>query len=648
MSLNWKQNGKHSAIGVENGTNGHKPSYGFGPIVVDTMARTVTRNGTEEHLAERPFDILIDLLENRNRVLSRSELLDRFWDGHEVYDDALRKSVASIRKAIGDTSRPPRFIETRYGGGYRFIGEVEVHPATTASLRPVKSKVEARSASLVRPLAISFSILLLALLTVGFYVLGRNSQTPGSSDQTSPVSRIKKIAVMPLRNLTGKAENEYFSDGVTDSIITELARARDLKIISRTSSFSYKGREIDPREIGRELGVDALLEGTIQEKGKAVNIRVRLIDSSDGSILWTSNDFERQLTEASDLQDIIACSVAAELRTELCEKGAVQHTKSGLAYQEFLKGQFEWNKRTTAGIAKSIEHYKLAIQLDPSYSKAFAGLSESYSMGLWYVPFTTEFAVPKATEAARKAIELDPASAAAHTALASVSLLAWNWDEAGASIRRAIELDPNYARAYHVNAFYLSAMRRYEEAIEAIKRAHDLDPKNLVIRADTANILLHGHHADPARVDLAIAECDKLIENEPGYAETYDYRATAYLLKGNSNQFFADVMEGKRKRGERSLDRFSAAFTSSGSRGILRELLAEELKGGSRTNPKSMRIAAIHASLRNENEAMRWLTRAVDEGSAEIIALSQNPWFDSLGNKAEFSQLLERTGLPLR
>ncbi len=643
---------------MQNGNgNGTKLLYAFGQLKLDAFSRTLTRDGEEVHIAERPFDILLELIENRDRVIRRAELLDRFWDGHDVYDDALRKCIGSIRKAIGDTSRPARFIETRYGGGYRFVGDVKVGSSNgngsiatdtnTDSISIVPSR-KPYFGGFLRPLAISATVFLIALLTLGFYVLARGRQAAVAVKPADPIARIRTIAVMPLKNLTGKPENEYFSDGVTDSIITELARANDLKVMSRTSAFSFKDRDVDPREIGRELRVDALLEGTVQAKGDVVNIRVRLIDASDGAILWTSNDFEREFSTASDLQDVIACSVAAELRTELCEKGAVQYTKSGLAYQEYLKGRYEWNKRTAAGITKSIEHYKLAIKIDPTYAKAHAGLSESYSMGLWYVPFSTEYAVPKATHAARRAVELDPASAEAHTALASASLLAWRWDEAGLSINQAIELDANYARAFHVNAFYLTAMSRYEEAIESIKRANDLDPKNVVIRADTANILLHGHSADSARIDMAIAECDKLIESEPTYAETYDYRATAYLIKGSSEQFAADVIEGEKRRGNTSTSRYSAAFASSGSTGVLRELLADEMKAARNNKPKSMRIGAIHAMLGNSSEAINWLKLAVNEGNAEIIALSQNPWFDKLRDSGEFSDLLERTALPRR
>lgn len=633
--------------------NGEKPFFAFGAHKLDPLSRMLFRDGEEVRIAQRPFDILLELIENRDRVITRAELLDRFWDGREVYDDALRKCIGSIRKALGDTGRPSRIIETRYGGGYRFIADVETisadsndDTAKAETLKAVSNSDEGRSkfSPLFRPFAVAAAILLLALLTLGFYVFAPRATPPGPAAGDASNS-IRRIAVMPLKNLTGRSETEYFSDGVTDSIITELARSGELKVISRGSTFSFKNREMDAREIGSQLGVDALLEGTVQGQGEVVNVRVRLINARDGSVIWTSNDFERDLSAAADLQDAIACNVARELRTQLCGPDSDNATRNGIAYQEYLKGRFEWNKRTAAGIKKSIEHFNRAIKYDPNYSRAYSGLSESYSMGFWYVPFSTQFALPKATDTARKAIELDQSSAEARTALASVALLSWRWNEAGEELRRALEIDPNYARALHVSAFYLTAIGRYEEAIAAIRKAGELDPLNVVIRADAAHILLHGHEEDPTRIDAAIAECDRLIASEPSYAEAYEYRAAAYMLKNESSRFAADLIEGKRLRGESGLDRYSSAFRTGGQAGLVRQLLADELRSARSGSPRPVRLGTLYAALGESDNAVKWLKKAVDERDAEIISISQNVWLTNIRKDHRLLQLLTRVGL---
>ncbi len=533
-----KENGKKTEVSrlatdffglnMDENVKGHR-IFVFGDFNLDPEARIVSAVAGEIHLAPRPFEVLCFLVANHDRAVSRAELLDEFWEGHEVYDDALRKCVASIRKALKDTEKPSRLIETRYGGGYRFIADVSVAtkngngssngsyghraaPSASSEISEVSpSKNFLREARL--PILVVLSILLVAS-TVGFYVfVPRQSTTASAGNAVSRVSQIRSIAVMPLKNLTGDTSNEYFSDGITESIITELARAGELKVISRSSTFTLKGKEIDPREIGRQLGVDALLEGSVHRKGNLANVRVRLVDTRDGTILWTSNDFEREVTAAYDLQDAIACNVAAELRTELCGTFFNRKTKDGLAYQEYLKGRFEWNKRTADGIRKSIEHFNRALEIDPQYSLAYSGLSESYVQGIWHVPFNAKEILPKAEAASLKAVELDDSSPEAHTALASVYGLEWKWAKAEFELRRALEINPRFARGHHVQAFLYFVTGRSNEAVSAIEEARELDPLNMVISTDKA-VILYGAN----RTDEAFAQWETTADLDPNFA----------------------------------------------------------------------------------------------------------------------------------
>ncbi len=620
-------------------------SYVFGEFVLDTVARTLTRNAQDVHLPQRPFAILEWLIRERDRVVTRNELLDKFWEGHDVYDDALRKCIGSIRKALGDTSRPARLIETRYGGGYRFIGEVKVVSTNSLSSFSTESTsltTKPRFARMFRPFAISASLLLIALLTVGFYVLGRNRQADAAVPQIDSFPRIRTIAVMPLKNLTGNSDNEYFSDGVTDSIITELARANDLKVISRTSTFSFKGREADPRAIGRELGADALLEGTVQGKGDTVNIRVRLINAADGSIIWTSNDFERQFSSASDLQDIIACNVAAELRAEICGKGDGHITRNGLAYQEYLKGRFEWNKRTAAGITKSIEHFNRAIAADPKYALAYSGLAESYIQGVWHVPFDSREVLPKAREFGLKAVSLDPNIAETHTALASVYSMEWNWNGAVAELDRAIEIDPKFARAHHVRAFMMMILGRHDEAIASIDRAAEFDPANMVIKTDKGNLLSAAN-----RIDEAFEQWDRTIAIDPTFVLAREHRIVGYERIGNDEKALSDYIEVLRLKNTASkkIAEITELGRKKGFRDIRRrefdQLLARK-KRGEKVSPTHL---ALYSSLLGDaDEAFRWLDQAVNERNSEIV-LILDPVYSLIQTDPRYPELLSKIGL---
>ncbi|MFT3744387.1 MAG: winged helix-turn-helix domain-containing protein [Pyrinomonadaceae bacterium] len=640
------------------GKGSRKRTYSFGEHCLDPDSRTVISPDGEIHLAARPFDVLTFLIENSDRAVSRNELLDRFWDGHDVYDDALRKCIGAIRKALKDTGKPPKFIETRYGGGYRFVAEVEFLIERSSTLATSHlyelppdghdsstefSSLFVKAFSLVKPIPIFASVCFLMVLTLGFYFVAPRQQSAASAGETSStLSRIRSIAVLPLDNLTGDAGNEYFSDGVTESLISELARINELKVISRSSTFSLKGKTPDPKQIGTQLGVDALLEGSVQKRGEYMNIRVRLVDARDGHILWTSNDFEREISAAYDLQDAIACNVAAELRTELCGAFVNRKTSDGLAYQEYLKGRYEWNKRTAAGIKKSIEHYQRAIAIDPNYALAYSGLSESYLQGIWHVPFNSNEVLPKALENALTAVKLDDASAEAHTALASVYSLQWKWDDSDRELARAIELNPRYARAYHTQAFGFMIKGRFDESLASIDRAAELDPLNLVISTDKANLLLAaGQTAE------AFRQWERTFAIDPNFIMAREHRLVAYEFVGNDAAALDENAALMQARGEtkEKIAQMRSIGSRSGFVGVRQAEYSElltKVKRGENVPPVTM---AIYFSLVGKrDEAFAWLERAVRERRAEIV-LIVSPQFSGIHNDPRYPEMLKRIGL---
>lgn len=386
------------------------------------------------------------------------------------------------------------------------------------------------------------------------------------------------------------------------------------------------------------------MEGSLQKKGDLLSVNVRLISTQDGRILWTSQDFERPTANAYELQDTISCSIAIELRTELCDTVPRQNTNNADAYQAYLKGRFQWNKRTAEGIKKSIEFYDRAIAADSKYALAYAGLAESYVQGIWHVPFVSKEVLPKAETAALKALELDDTLAEAHTALANVYELNWNWSEAERELQRAIELNPRYARAYHVQAFCLFILGRNDEANAAIEHARELDPLNLVINTDKANIFFNTN-----RTDEAFQQWKKTLEMDPNFALTYEHRSFAYQVLGNESAAIADTVKMMELNGQ-SAEKIAVYRQTAARYGLkeiyqneLKDLFAKEARG---ENVSSISFAWLYASLGQKEEAFKYLEKAYNERSAEIVLVKTSRQFAALSSDPRLADLFRRAGLP--
>ncbi|MFN0140177.1 MAG: winged helix-turn-helix domain-containing protein [Pyrinomonadaceae bacterium] len=641
----------------ENG-NGHK-KYVFADFHVETAPQVLRRGDTEIHISKLPFQVLNFLLENRERVVSRDELLEEFWDGHNVYDDALRKTIAAIRHALDDTTKNSLFIETRYGKGYRFIADVQESPVLTngdresVELRTYstngKSSDDAgtQDAPHVKPalgrtsfIAAASVFFLLATLGIYFFASSKNEAANGS--QETPAT-VRSIAVLPLKNLTGDVENEYLSDGVTDSVITELSRISELRVVSRGSTFAFKDKEIDPRELGKKLSVNALLEGSIQKKGELLSASLRLISTSDGRVMWVSQEFERPANLAYELQTVISRNISRALKTEFAGADTQQITQNADAYQAYLKGRFHWNKRTEDGIRKSIEFYEQAIAFDPSFSLAYSGLAESYVQGIWHVPFDGKEVLPKAEAASLKATELDESSSEAHTALAGVYSLQWNWDAAGSELGRAIELDGRNARAHHVRAFYFMLIGRYDESIVSIEKALELDPLNMVINTDYATLLFIAK-----RTDEAFRQWKKTVELDPSFALAHLQMANAQIVLGNENAAISELVKEKEltEKSPAKVSAFRELLAKDGIKGIyentLRDLKSREARG-ERVSPVA--IAWQCAYLGQKEKSIKYLKKAYDEHSPDIVLIVDRHFSSVLYSDPRYVEIIKNIGV---
>jgi TolB-like protein/DNA-binding winged helix-turn-helix (wHTH) protein/Tfp pilus assembly protein PilF len=640
---------------------------------LEPETRLLIHDGTAVHLPHRPFQVLLYLIEHRDRLVSRAELLELFWEGRDVYDVTLTKCVGKIRKALGDQLDQPRFIETRYAEGYRFIGPLEeqleqivdgepaiVEIERTRGVKIVVEEEETTTSTETSEAAIDLAMtgaprtsvaskrlsprsmlavvlcLVAALTAVSALIITRSR-----SSATAQPPTINSIAVMPLKNLSGDPANEYFSDGFSETLINSLSKIEGLKVISRGSVFSFKDNQTDVREIGRKLGVGAVLEGSVDKTDRGIRVAVRLVRSDDGLVLWASDTYER-VGDIFAIQDEIARGVTSGLKLKLSahaeQKFVRRETNNRDAYEAYLKGRHYWNERTIPdALPKAIRSFEDAVQKDPNYALAYSGLADGYIMSYWYTPMSSNEALIKARQAAEKAVQLDDALAEGHTSLAAVAAHEWNWQLAQTEYQRAIELNPNYATAHQWYALYLIGAGRPEQAIEEIHRAQELDPLSLPINSDVGYVYYCAR-----RYDEAIAEYKKALEMKPDFPMALHGLAQAYAQSGNSKEALALIArlpdEVKNSNGAGYM------YGILGRRNEARRILAKAIYDSNRQYVSPTSIALIYVGLDDKDRALFWLEKSYRERSPDLSTL-RLAIFDSLRADPRLIDLVDRVGL---
>ena len=627
----------------------------------------LSHQGQPVHLPRKPFQVLVHLVEHRDRFVNRTELLDRFWDGKDVYDDALRKCIGTIRKTLDDQSDQPQFIETRWGVGYRYVGPFEeqlIQPDTTITeisrTRGMKIVIEEEeindaltnarrfasgNTSVLKPQLIAVAAFISLILVVGIVGAFLNSlrrQPPAAAPVPAP---IRSLAVLPLKNVAGDTESEYFSDGVTENLINTLSRIEGLKVISRGSVFEFKGKDVDPRELKNKLRVGAILEGSVLKMDDRFRVNIRLVSTDNGEILWASNFYDRPLGDIFTIQDEIARRTAAGLRLELNKSDenrlVRQYTNNVDAYKDLLRGWYFWRQRTPSGLRKSIESYQSAIKNDPQCALAYAHLAGSYAMGVWYIPLEPREAMTNARNAAMKAIEIDPDLSEAHLAMSQVLSYEWDWTGAQREMERARELDPtftSYGYAYHL----MLSLGKPDEAVRWIKRSEELDPLSPMVSANVGQILYYAR-----RYDEAIDQCRKTIEMDPNYAMTRTFLGQAYIQKG----MFPEAIEELKKAVELSehnpetIAVLGYVYAASGKNTEAEKVLAELIASSTQRYIPPYSIAEIYGVMRRNDEAFKWLEKAYEQRASHLVDLKVNPMLDPLRDDPRFADLLRRVRL---
>jgi TolB-like protein/DNA-binding winged helix-turn-helix (wHTH) protein/Tfp pilus assembly protein PilF len=633
----------------------------FGTFEISLQSGEVRKSGLKIRVQQQPLKLLEILLERPGEVITREELRSRVWPDESFgdFDQALNIAIGKLRGALGDSAENPRFIETLPKRGYRFIADVSVVDADVRSRKPEpvagdSAALEPKTGAGHRVQGIGLAVapqrrlmptrwIIVALaLVLGLAIL---SVWRFRSQPAAPTG-IQSIAVLPLENLSGDASQNYFADGMTDELITDLAQISALRVISRTSVMVYKGARKPLPQIARELNVDAVVEGTVLRSGDQVRITAQLIEASTDRHLW-SQSYDGELRDTLALQSRVASAIAEQIRINVTpqEQAALKNIKvvNPEAYESYLKGRYFWNKRTADGLKAALAYFKQAIDEDPRYAQAYSGSADTYALlGDWqYAVMTPKEAFPEAKAAAIKALELDSTLGEAHNSLAFVlDAFDWDLDAAGKEFRRAIELNPGYATAHHWYAWHLSLLGRFDEAISEMRKAENLDPLSLIINADLAELLVIAHHYDES-----MAQSRKTIEIDPNFALAHNQLAQAYLQKHMYDEAVAELNKAVQLSGDSPtcIANLARAYVASGKRSEAIRLLNDLKKRSIHGYSNGSEIATIYASLGDTDQAMNWLEKAYEERFNPGVLL--RPGFDPLRSDPRFQDLERRVGL---
>ena len=458
-------------------------------------------------------------------------------------------------------------------------------------------------------------------------------------------SGIDSVAVLPLVNASADPNMEYLSDGITENIINNLTQVPKMRVVPRNTVFRFKGRESDPKQIGQALNARVVLTGRVRQLGDRLIVGVELVDVVTESQLW-GEQFNREFTDIFKIQEEIAGEIIEKLRLKLTDtekkRLAKRHTRKTESYQSYLKGRFYWNKRTEEGLKRGIEFFRQAIEIDPTYALAYAGIADCYAILNFFGDLSPNDSATKAMAAAKKSLEIDDSIAEAHTSFGLIKLIyEWDWQGAERELKRAIKLSPNYATARDWYSAYLMATGKIDEAIEEIKYAQELDPLSPIITTGLARQLYYAR-----RPEQAIQECLKILDMEPNFAPALWFLGQAYEQQGKYDEAISELQRAVDFSGGRALMLGSLGYTYAvADRRAEAEAVLTRLQDQSGHNIPALALALVHAGLGQNKAAFEWLDKAYAERFGWLIFLNVDPKLDNLRSDPQFTNLLRRLKL---
>ncbi|HET9533699.1 MAG TPA: winged helix-turn-helix domain-containing protein [Blastocatellia bacterium] len=640
----------------------NKRFYKFGPFCVDSEKRVLLREGEAVPLAPKAFDTLLILAQHPGEVLEKDRLIEMLWPDSIVEEGNLTVNISAIRRALGESPNERKYIVTIPGKGYKFAADLSDDTSDLILARYTKSTVvigdegesqevkqkqeglATASLSSTGRRKIVYTGVAVAILVVGVAGLYYLRLAPGSTVSTPPV---RSIAVLPFKPLVADHRDESLEMGIADTLIAKISHISEIAVRPLGSVRRYGGLEQDPLDAGRQLGVEAVLDGTIQRAGDRVGVTARLIRVADGGQLWQGR-FDAPFTDIFSVQDSISQKVAGSLRAKLTSaeetRLASHYTENVEAYQLYLRGRYHALKRTLPETQKAISYFQHAIALDSSYALAYVGLADAYLSSLAADLPPNKF-LPQARDAAQRAVEIDDTLADAHAELGFIIFwYDWDWDASEKQFRRALELDPNNANAHLFYAHMLSNTGRHAEALAEAKRARELDPLNLLINALEGQFLIHA-----GRTDEALERLQETLELDPNYFLARYYASSAYIDRGMYSEAVNEArkaMKASGARGTHSAAFLGYALAKSGRKAEALSVLEGLMKSSADRYVSAYNIALVHNGLGKGDEALAWLERACAQRLPHMVFLKVEPKWNNLRPDPRFQDLLRRVGLP--
>lgn len=632
----------------------------FGAFELNLSTGELRKGGVRINLPDQPLQVLKTLLDHPGELVTREELRQRLWTAETFVDfeHGLNAAVRRLRDALGDSADVPRFIETLPRRGYRFIAPVQPPATEEASSRPeepAKREALPPPAVALAPSVTRAGVLggvatmvLVAAAVLWAFSYRSQSTVQGESAATSGRSM---LAVLPFENLTGDPEQEYLADGMTEELIAQLGRMDPsrLGVIARTSAMQFKKTTKRADQIGSELGVSHLLEGSVRTTEGRIRVAVQLIETRHQTHVW-AEQYEREVRDVLALQREVAEAIVPHITSSLAiapsnaNADTRRHSTIAEANEHYLRGRYYWSKDTADGHATAMEHFRKAIDLDSSFALAHSGLADTYILlgSDGFMPMREAYQL--ARTAALKALALNDELGEAHNSMAAINAdYYWDWVEADRHFRRAVDSNPSYETALRFYSFNLAYMGRIEEALALARRAQRLDPVSPGAQMNVGVILYFAR-----RYDDAVMAIKETLDLDPDFGPAYVTLGRIYVAKGMPDRAVAELERARDLMGRRPdvLTPYAYALARAGRQREARTML-DGLQDLSKPRPAApVRLALVHIALGETDRAFEWLEKAIEARDWQMALLNVEPAFDPLRSDQRFATLVERVGLP--